>query len=305
MNLNYYRNFLIAVETGSLSRAAEMANIAQPAVTRQMQFLEKEFGAKLLISGRGKHELKLTDAGWIFYKRAKQICLLEDATYREMHSYTEGMSGVLTISMAPSRTSSFITKVAVPFSTMYPNYRYEIHESFHLQLLDDVLNGISEIGIANAVIPDNYNFDILFSRPEQFCLVGRADNPWFSLSEPVNRLSDIGPIPLVVSRSHRKMIEDACNEENFVPNIFVEAGTKNSSIAFAKTGMAVALIPLEPKEKLDEGLISLPLTDNRLTIEKTFIKFKGRELSYPMQKLINFYKDEVLSTYDDTTTVNI
>ena len=143
MNINYYRNFLLAVETGSLSQTAEIAKIAQPAITRQMQYLEKEFGAKLLISGRGKHELKLTDAGWIFYKRAKQLCQIEDETYREIQDYTDGMKGTLTISMAPSRTPAFISKVAVPFTALHPNIRYEIHESFHLQLLDDLLHGVS------------------------------------------------------------------------------------------------------------------------------------------------------------------
>jgi len=294
MNINYYRNFLLAVETGSLSQTAEIAKIAQPAITRQMQYLEKEFGAKLLISGRGKHELKLTDAGWIFYKRAKQLCQIEDETYREIQDYTDGMKGTLTISMAPSRTPAFISKVAVPFTALHPNIRYEIHESFHLQLLDDLLHGVSEIGIANAVIPDNYKFEILFSRPEQFYLIGTQDNPWLPLTEPIEQLPDLGAIPLVVSRSHRKMIEDVCMEDDFIPNIFIEAGTKTSTIGFAQAGLAVALVPLEPQETLPVGLIATPLNDKRLSIEKTFVKLKDRELSSPMQKLIDFYKENVI-----------
>ncbi|HBX74560.1 MAG: LysR family transcriptional regulator [Acidaminococcaceae bacterium] len=298
MNLNYYRNFLLVVEAGSLSRAAEIANIAQPAITRQMQFLEKEFGAKLLISGRGKHELKLTDAGWIFYKRAKQLCQLEDETYREIQDYTDGMKGTLTISMAPSRTPAFISKVAVPFTALHPNIRYEIHESFHIQLLDDLLKGVSEIGIANAVIPDNYKFEILFSRPEQFYLLGTLNNPWFALDGSVESLQSVRDIPLVVSRSHRKMIEDVCREDGFTPNIFIEAGTKTSALNFAQAGLAVALIPLEPKESLPDGLLSVPVNEPRLSISKTFVKLKGRELSAPMQKLIDFYKENVMEHMD-------
>ena len=294
MNLNYYRNFLLAVETGSLSQAAEIANIAQPAITRQMQFLEKEFGAKLLLSGRGRHEIKLTDAGWIFYKRAKQLCQLEEETYRELQNHTDGMKGTLTISMAPSRTPAFISKVAVPFTALHPNIRYEIHESFHLQLLDDVLKGVSEIGIANAVIPDNYKFDILFSRPEQFYLVGAHDNSWLLLSEQMEQLQDLGSIPLIVSRSHRKMIEALFNEDGFSPNIFIEAGTKTSAIRFAEAGMGIALIPLEAQETLPPELRSAPINDSRLSIEKTIFKLKDRELSAPMQTLIDFYREKVI-----------
>ena len=37
MNINYFRYFLLATETGSLSQTAEIVNIAQLATTKQMQ----------------------------------------------------------------------------------------------------------------------------------------------------------------------------------------------------------------------------------------------------------------------------
>ena len=81
---------------------------------------------------------------------------------------------------------------------------------------------------------------------------------------------------------------------DFIPNIFIEAGTKASTIGFAQAGLAVALVPLEPQETLPVGLIATPLNDKRLSIEKTFVKLKDRELSSPMQKLIDFYKENVI-----------
>ena len=196
--------------------------------------------------------------------------------------------------MAPSRTHAFISKIAVPFSALYPNIRYEVHESFHIQLLDDVLRGISEIGIANAVIPDNYKFEVLFSRPEQFCLIGIRNNLWLSFSEAIERLQDVGSVPLVVSRSHRRMIESVCREDDFEPNILIEAGTKISALNFAQAGLAIALVPLEPNEKLPDGLAAVPLNDIRLSVSKTFIKLKDRELSAPMRMMIDFYKEKVV-----------
>ena len=293
MNLKYYRNFLLVVETGSLSQAAEIAKIAQPAITRQLQFLEKEFGAKLLISGRGKNELKLTDAGWIFYKRAKQLCQLEDETYREIQDYTDGISGTLTISMAPSRTPAFISKIAVPFTAMHPSIRYEIHESFHLQLLDDLLQGVSEIGIANAPIPENFRFDILSSRPEHYYLVGRKNNPWLDLTQPYTSFAVLQGVPLACARGHWGLLETRCLEEDVKPYPFAIVGTRVAALDYAMENLAIAVVPLEEAEPLPKELIRFRIEDPRVMIHKTIIKLKGRELSMAMRKFLEVYQREV------------
>lgn len=293
MNLTYYRNFCTVVEAGSLTKAAELLHVAQPAVSRQMQVLETEFGVRLLVVGRGQHQMRLTDAGWIFYKRAKQMCQMEEETYRDMSDAAHGLNGVLKISIAPSRSRLFVSRYAKPFSLRYPRITYSIRESYHMQLLDDVLRGISEIGIANAPIPENFNFDILFSRPEHYYLVGRKDNPWVNLKKPFENWGILKDVPLSCSRGHWELLKKTCLEENVNPYPFAVVGTRFAAVEYAAEGLSLALVPMEDDEILSPGLLRCPVEDPRIQIQKTIIKLKGYELSMVMKKFLDVYEEQV------------
>ena len=109
MNLLYYRNFVLATEAGNLTKAAHIAHIAQPALTHQIKVLEEEFGTKLFESGRGRHQLKLTDKGWTLYRRAKELCRLEDETIAEMTAMP---------AMPLPESSATLSRVMPPMATM-------------------------------------------------------------------------------------------------------------------------------------------------------------------------------------------
>ncbi len=76
MTLESYRNFVAIVESGSILAASNKLLIAQPSLSNQLKNIETYYGAKLLI--RNRHRLELTDAGRVFYLRAKEICQAEE-----------------------------------------------------------------------------------------------------------------------------------------------------------------------------------------------------------------------------------
>lgn len=41
MNLEFYRNFIAMVEAGGMNRASREIHVAQPALTRQLQVMER------------------------------------------------------------------------------------------------------------------------------------------------------------------------------------------------------------------------------------------------------------------------
>lgn len=46
MNLEFYKNFIAIVEAGGLNKASRQIHVAQPALTRQLQLMEKEYGLR-------------------------------------------------------------------------------------------------------------------------------------------------------------------------------------------------------------------------------------------------------------------
>jgi LysR family nitrogen assimilation transcriptional regulator len=71
MELRQLRYFVAIVDHGSLSRAALVLHVAQPALTQQLRQLEDELGAQLL--HRSAQGVTSTDAGRLFYQHALAI----------------------------------------------------------------------------------------------------------------------------------------------------------------------------------------------------------------------------------------
>jgi LysR family transcriptional regulator, benzoate and cis,cis-muconate-responsive activator of ben and cat genes len=64
MRTEQLENFLVLAETLNFRKASEQTYIAQPALSRQIQVLEEEIGARLF--DRSKKQVRLTEAGSYF-----------------------------------------------------------------------------------------------------------------------------------------------------------------------------------------------------------------------------------------------
>lgn len=73
MTIDNLKCFILVAENLSFARTAETLYISQPAVTKQINALEKELGVTLFI--RSTRHVELTPAGMSFYKDAKDIVL--------------------------------------------------------------------------------------------------------------------------------------------------------------------------------------------------------------------------------------
>ena len=293
MNLLYYRNFVLATEAGNLTKAAHIAHIAQPALTHQIKVLEEEFGTKLFESGRGRHQLKLTDKGWTLYRRAKELCRLEDETIAEMTAKNGGEDAVLKFSMAAPRIPTFVSRCIEPFTRIHPHIRYDIRETYHLATLDDVLNGRSEVGITNIAIPETYHFDVMMSKKEQYFAVGMPDNPWLDLNHDVTDLDELRDVPIAFSHGHQQAIETAFLNDGIVPFLRGRVGTLATALNFARHGVAIAIVSLGEEETLPDGLVKVPIKRDDMTSNMLVIKLKGRALTRPMREFMKNFAENL------------
>src|SRR5512147_470893 len=93
--LRRLRSFCFAAQTGSISRAAELALLSQPSVSLQIQALELEFKAKLF-QRRGP-KIQLTPQGQALYKLAWPLVEALDSLPASFHASQSGMeSGRIT-----------------------------------------------------------------------------------------------------------------------------------------------------------------------------------------------------------------
>lgn len=289
MDIEYYRNFIAIVEAGSISAAAKQIAIAQPALSNQLKVLQKRFGTRLLHVRRGGHSIELTDAGCILYNKAKYICSAENSALKEIVDCQAGFSGTLRISLSPSMSINFIKNFLSDFYREFPHINYELYEVPIDEQTQQLLEGKTEIGIANAPLKQSKRFETLFSRKERLVALFHKDSPYLKNDKPNILLDDLEDIPLCLSRGCSELFFSVCSDSHIFPQVMSINTTKLSAIAWAEKNTGVAIVPAPAVELFPANLVRKEIKDERLFLEMTLSIVKGRELSQVAQTFINYY----------------
>lgn len=289
MNLEYYKNFRIIVETGSLAAAAKKIHIAPSALSSQLKAFEEKFGMELIVTKRGIRQLKLTEAGQILYEKAGYICKLDDLVTREIESLSSGTEGNLCLSLSPSTSIEFIDECLSGFSKLYPKVHYELYEVSVVELESHLLNGITEIGLARAPLMNPAAFNIIYEAHDYLRAIYPYENDWIPPSDSIYlQLAALENAPLNLSRGCLATFKEACDEYHLNPNIQSVNTTKTSTITWARQGAGIAIVPVGKDENFGNFLCSKIIDHPRLKIKKTLITAQNHSLS-PVAKLFLEY----------------
>lgn len=143
MTLQQIHYTLVVAESRSMNRAAEKLYISQPTLTSAIRSLEEELGIKLF--KRTNQGVILTNEGKDFLLQARQIYqqyeLLKDK-YSDRNSIKQKFK-------ISAQHYSFATKAFVETVKKYGTSKYdlEISETRTMDVINDVGNSISEVGI--------------------------------------------------------------------------------------------------------------------------------------------------------------
>ena len=106
------------VEAGGFSAAARQLDLAPSSISRQIQSLEDELGARLF--HRTTRKLSLTEAGGIYYERASRILIDVDEAKLAASSADGRPSGVLRLTAPASLARLHIVPAVAVFQQKFP-----------------------------------------------------------------------------------------------------------------------------------------------------------------------------------------
>lgn len=289
MELDCYRNFLAIVEAGSFTAAAECVHVAQPALSKQLRNMENYFGAKLIISNRGSRNLLLTEAGRVLYQKAKYICSLDDLARTEINSIMGGVRGTLRFSITSSRSALFIKSSLKHFAQLYPKITCELYEASVEEQTQQLLNGITEIGILSTPLKHQEDFDVLFRRDEELVAVFHKDSVWLDANKTELSLHELEDIPLSISGGVVTLFKDNCEKMGIIPNIICISTSRSTALQWVAEKAAIAIFPVEPGEDLGDEYVVLKINNIETDLYKSVVKVKDRPLSIAAQHFLKFY----------------
>jgi DNA-binding transcriptional LysR family regulator len=158
-DLRLVRYFTVVAEHGNFARAAAALHLAQPSLSRQIQRLEKQLGARLL--DRTPQGSRLTDAGRVFLPQAH--ALLRSAHHAATTTRAAARPSTITIGY----TGSLIVTPAVrELRRRYPDA--EVH-TLHLDWNDvhtALLDRRVDAAVTREPFPtDNLRVTVLYDEP--------------------------------------------------------------------------------------------------------------------------------------------
>lgn len=214
MEFRTLKTFQIVAEKLNITMAAKELKYTQPAVTLQIQSLEKKLNQKLLT--RVGNKTFLTAAGKKLKVHADHLLAYVEEIEQDMHAL-KGPSGVLTIAAPEYYYSRYLTPILNSYTKIYPEVRPNILPLNSNNAIQSVRNNVADI----AVVASDYNgIDLRkgFLEEEQILLVASVE-----ISKHQEQESIISNYPFV-------SYNDDCSFSEIIDIYFEEHGTTPKSI---------------------------------------------------------------------------
>jgi LysR family transcriptional regulator, nitrogen assimilation regulatory protein len=133
MELRQLTALIAIAETGSITRAADRLRVVQPAVTRQLQALERELGVELF--ERTRRGMRATPAGQVMLDRARRALTELERGRAEIRPDSEAVHGIVTVGLLESTSEAAAEPLVSAVSRDYPGIELRVITGYsgHLQ----------------------------------------------------------------------------------------------------------------------------------------------------------------------------
>jgi DNA-binding transcriptional LysR family regulator len=241
MNTKQIRLFLLIADLKSFSKAAELEALTQPAVTQQINRLEREVDSQLL---RRKHKrIELTKEGELFYRFAKNMLKMMDNLTRDLKLVDSDDETILRIGSSHIPTSRTLYEKIAEFKKQHPNIYiiYELNDTENIASM--VEKEMLDVGFVGAVM--NNDLEYRSFKGDELKLVAHKD---FKVPNSIT-LPKLKTIPLIINQKEsgvRKFLESKLGESGILfqnMNIISEIGLPEALIEFTRMGMGCSFIP--------------------------------------------------------------
>lgn len=237
MNLRTLRYFVGIADAGSMTAAAELLAVAQPALSRQLRDLEVEMGVSLLI--RGPRGVRLTAAGVTFYESAVRILSEATRLRQQLSIHPDQTTRQITVGVSPTLSELLLPNLFERCFTVEKDLRLKAREGFTPELLNWVERGIVDLAVVTNPEPiRGLSFHPLLGEPFALVSNARLDLP------PVIPLAQLTQIPVLITSLHRGLIERQLMPLQAELNIRAEIDSVNAIRDMVTSGRWATIMPI-------------------------------------------------------------
>ena len=286
MDFRRIRYFLGVADEGSVTRAAEVLGIAQPALSRQIRLLEEALAVRLFV--RTPRGMQLTEDGEQL--RAAVIGPLKqvEVALHNVGSRFAPISGGIVLGMPETTACVLAPSLLGSLHSAFPlvNVAVVAHDTH--QLVSEMLTGEVDVALIHGPTPDERLFDSELLSEDLVVVGGRASG--LSTDRPLS-FADIASLPLTLPRYQpglRSSVEKIARQMQIKLDVRFEADSLLVRKHLIAADLAYGLLPESAiRSELDAGTLRYaPLVDPSL--EELLVMVVRPTLVLPRKFMLEF-----------------
>ena len=276
-------SFVKIVDAGSITRAADILRIAQPALSQQVSALETQFKQQLLI--RSKRGVAPTEAGRALYRHAQLILRQVDQAHAAVSVSGNAPAGSVSVGLAPYSTGAAL---ALPLLQAvrehYPNILLHINENFGGVISEAIMTGRMDMAFIYDAGPiRGVHFEPM--RTEHLFLIAAPSIAPASTADEVSvsELRDVGL--LLPSRIHtiRQVVDTAFQKASLDPKVVGEIESVLTLVSAIHAGVGATVLPWSAASAIIDvqNLVVRRIVDPEIEVKLSLCTSEPQPLSEP------------------------
>lgn len=239
MDIRHFRYFLAVARHRNFTRAAEQLGIAPPTLTRQIQDMEAELGARLFL--RQVRDVSLTEAGAALVIEAEATVRQFESAQRNAQRAGRGDIGHIELGYVASAVySGLLQKQVQGFASQYPDVSLNVRESPMASLPNMILEGRFDLGYIRCPLTLPEGVESVRLSDEGFVLALSVDS-WLNRL-PVINSAHLHNENFILPEQVVGTLQVAA-QGGFVPKLGAQPGGLVAVIALVSLGQGVAVVP--------------------------------------------------------------
>ena len=279
MQVESLKVFCDLTETESFTKAAQINNVTQSAVSQQISSLERQF--KSLLIERSKKKFRLTREGQVLYEYSKQIIQSYDSLHNRLQEIKDIISGTIRLATIYSIGLHDLPPYLKKFLKLFPTVNVHVEYRRANQVYEDVLSNVVDLGLVAYPTRDP-KLELVPLRKDVLVLICHPQHPLAkNKTIKLSQLSGEKFISFEPDIPTRKAIDKILKAHS----VTVQTVMEFDNIETVKRAVEIeAGISIVPQATVLQEVAKQTLTE---------IRFEGVELFRPLAAL--YKKNKVLS----------
>ena len=240
-NLEYYKTFYYVAKTGSLTQAASLLSISQPAVSQALKQLEQQTKARLF--KRVSKGVKLTAEGELLYSyvaKGYEQFLLGEERLKQMQNLE---LGEIHIGASDMTLQFFLLPYLEQFHEKYPGIKVIVSNAPTPETIENLKKEQIDFGVVSSPLPEDPSVCALPVREiEDIFVCGRR---FISYKTRTLNLSVLEKLPLIClegNTSSKHYMEEFLSKNNVTIKPEFELATSDMIIQFALRSLGIGCV---------------------------------------------------------------